>query len=58
MRLTGHVASLEDRRDAYVVVLGNSDGNSPLGRPKLKWENIRMHLKEIVCNAWNWIYLA
>ena len=46
--MAGHVACMEERRGAYGVLLGNPDGKSPLGRPKLKWENNKMHLKEIV----------
>jgi len=29
-------------------LLGNPDGKSPLGRPKLKWKDIKIYLIEIV----------
>ena len=33
--------------------------NRPLGRPRRRWEdNIRMNLKEICINTWNWVDLA
>jgi hypothetical protein len=28
-----------ERRDAYRVLVGKSEGRRPLGRPKHKWEN-------------------
>jgi len=48
MRCAGHVARMEERRGAYGVLLCNPDGKSPLEKPKLKWVNIKMYLKEIV----------
>jgi len=35
------------RRKAYVIFVGNTEGNRPLGRPRRKWEcNNKMNLKE------------
>jgi hypothetical protein len=34
MKLTGNVARMGDRRDAYRVLVGRPDGNRPLGRPR------------------------
>jgi hypothetical protein len=36
---------MEERRGAYGVFFGYPEGKSPPGRPKYKWENIKMHLK-------------
>jgi hypothetical protein len=58
MRWAGHVARMEERRGAYGVLLGNPNIKSPLGRPKLKWENIKMHLKDSFGRARTWIDLA
>ena len=34
------------RRNAYVISVGNTEGNRPLGRPRRKWErNNKMDLK-------------
>jgi hypothetical protein len=34
MRWAWHVARMADRRGAYEVLMGKSDGNRPLGRPR------------------------
>jgi len=46
-------------RNAYKILVRNSEGNSPPGRPKLRWENdIIMDLVEIVWEGMDWIHLA
>jgi hypothetical protein len=36
------------RRGAYRVLLGKPEGNGPLGRPRLRWEDdIKMDLQEL-----------
>jgi hypothetical protein len=40
MRWTGHVARHGEKRNAYRVSVGKSEGKSPLGRPRCKWEDI------------------
>jgi len=40
-------AWMEDRIGAYRDLVGRSDGNKPLGRPKCKWENNKMDLPEV-----------
>jgi hypothetical protein len=38
---------------------GTPEGNSPLGRPRLRWvNNIKMDLREIGLGGINWIDLA
>jgi hypothetical protein len=47
-----------ERRCAYDVLVGKTDGKKPLRRPKRRWEdNIKMDLQEV---GWcmNWIDLA
>jgi hypothetical protein len=34
------------KRHAYMALVGNPEGNSPLGRPRLE-DNIEMNLREI-----------
>jgi hypothetical protein len=34
MRLTGHVARMEKKRNAYRLLVGKSEGKRPLGRPR------------------------
>jgi hypothetical protein len=37
-----------EKRTAYRILVGNPEGNRPLGRPKHRWEdNIRINLREI-----------
>jgi hypothetical protein len=48
MKLTGHVARMGDRRDAYRVLVGRPDGKRPLGKPRRRREdNIKMDLQEV-----------
>jgi hypothetical protein len=48
-----------EKRNAYWISVGKSDGKRPLGRPKSKWEdNIKMDLREIGCGRKEWIDLA
>jgi hypothetical protein len=32
-----------EMRNAYKILLGNSEGKRPLGRPRRRWEDIRMN---------------
>jgi len=36
----------EDRRGAYRVLFGKPERNIPLGRPRYRWEHIKVDLKE------------
>ena len=48
----GHVARMEQYRNAYRVVVGKPEGKRPLGRPRHRWEdNIKMDLREVICIA-------
>ena len=48
LRWGGHVARMEEGRNAFKMLTGKSKGKRPLGRPSRRWEdNIRMDLKEI-----------
>jgi hypothetical protein len=38
--------------------VGKPEGKRPLGRPRRRWEDIRMNLKEVVCGSVDWIHLA
>jgi len=39
MRWAGHVAFMGERRGAYRVLVGKTEGKRPLGRPKRRWED-------------------
>jgi hypothetical protein len=59
MRWEGHVARMEEGRGVYRNLVGRSEGERPLGRPRRRWEdNIKMDLREIGIDGANWIQLA
>ena len=59
MRWAGHVARMEQSRNAYRVLIGKPAGKIPLGRPRGRWEdNIKMDLRELGCDPGDWIDLA
>jgi hypothetical protein len=44
----GHVACMEDRRGSYRILVEISEGKTPLGRPRGRWEDyIKMYLQEV-----------
>jgi hypothetical protein len=46
-------------RNTYTILVGEPEGKRPLGRPRRGWkDNIRMHVKEIVLEGLDWIYLT
>ena len=48
-----------ERRGICRVLVGKSEGNTPLGRPRRRWEgNIKMDLQEVGCGGMDWIELA
>ena len=47
LRWAGHVARMEEGRNALKILAGTPTGNRPLGKPRYRWEdNIRMDLKK------------
>jgi len=47
MRWAGHVASIGERRGAYMVSVGRIDVKRHLGRTRSRWDdNIKMHLQK------------
>jgi hypothetical protein len=43
----GYVACLGENRKGYRVLLGEIDGKKVLGRPRHKWDYIKMEHKEM-----------
>ena len=59
MRWAGHVARMGEDRGVHRVLVGKPEGNSPLGRPRRRWEdNIKMDLQEFVGGRGDWMELA
>ena len=38
--------------------MGKPEGKRPLGRPRHRWENIKMDVQEVGCGGVDWIELA
>ena len=59
LRWAGHVAHMEQSRNAYRVLVGKPEGKRPLGRPRHRREdNIKINLREVGCDPRDWIALA
>jgi hypothetical protein len=58
MRWMGHVAHMEEGRGIYRVMVGKPEGKRPMGRPRFRWEDIKMDLQEAGCGGMDWIELA
>jgi hypothetical protein len=59
MRGAEHVARMEEKRNAYRILVRKSAGRRRLGRPRRRWvDNIKMDLREIGWEGMDWIDLA
>jgi hypothetical protein len=57
MRWAGHVARMGEGRNVYGVFVGKQEGKNPLGRPKRRWDGIKMDLGRLV-GGMEWIHLT
>ena len=56
MRWEGHVARMEQSRNAYIALVDKPQGKKPFGRPRRRWEdNIKMDLRDMGCDPGDWI---
>ena len=56
LRWPGHVARMEEGRNAFKILIGKFTGKRPLGRPRRRSEaTLRIDLKEIGINTRNWV---
>jgi hypothetical protein len=56
MRWARHVACMGESRGVYRVLVGKSEGKTPPGRPRHRWEdNIKMDHQEVGCDGMDWI---
>jgi len=58
MGWAGHVACIGGRRGIYRVLVGKPEGKRPLGRHRHRWEDIKMHFREVGCGGMEWIELV
>jgi hypothetical protein len=47
-----------EKRNAYKILVGMSEGRRPLGRPRRRWVDIKMAHREIGWRCMDWIVLA
>jgi hypothetical protein len=47
-----------ERRGVIRVLVEKPEGKRQLGRPRRRWENIKMDLQEVGCRGMDWIELA
>jgi hypothetical protein len=59
MRWAWHVTRMEEKRNAYRLLVRKLEGRRPLGRPRRRCsDNIRIGLVEVVWGDVDWIGLA
>jgi hypothetical protein len=51
-------ARMGEKRNAYGVLVGKPEGKGLLGRPRHRWENITINLREVGWGGVYWIHLA
>jgi hypothetical protein len=48
-----------EKKNAYRILVGKSEGKRPLGRPRRRWmDNIKMDLREVGWDGGDWIDLG
>ena len=58
VRWGGHVACMEQFRNAYRVLVGKPEGKRPVSRPRRRWKDkIKVDLREVGCDPGDWIDL-
>ena len=57
MRWVGHVTRMVEGRVVHRVLVGKPEVKRPLGRPRRRWDNIKMDLRE-VGGGGHWMELA
>ena len=58
MRWAGHVACMGEERGMYRVLVGKPEGKRPLGKPRRRWQDVKMDIQEVGCGGTDWIELA
>jgi len=45
-------------RNAYKILVEKREGKRPLGRPRRRWEDIRINLRKVMWEGLKWIHLT
>jgi hypothetical protein len=56
-RYIRYVACVENKRNVYMILVGDLEGKIPIRRPRYRQDSIKMDLKAIECEEIDWIYL-
>jgi hypothetical protein len=56
MRWARHVAHIGAMKNGFIILIGKSEGSRSLRRPRRRYEDIRMGLREMVWKAVKLIY--
>jgi hypothetical protein len=51
-------SSLSSAVNAYSILVGKHEGKRPLGRPRCRWEDIKVDLREIRCEGVDWLRMG
>jgi hypothetical protein len=55
----GHVARVEEKKNAYRILVGKPEGKRPLGRPRHRCvDNVKIDLRETGWDDMDWINLV
>ena len=52
------MARMEEGRGVHKILVRNPEGRRPLGRPRRRWEDIKMDLQEVGRGCGDWMALA
>jgi hypothetical protein len=59
VRWAWYVPRMGEKRNAYRILVGKSEGKRPLGRPRRRWvDDVKTSLREIGWDCMDWIDLA
>ena len=57
-RRTGHFARRGEKGSSYVVLVGKPEEKRRLGRPRCRWENIKINPRDVRWEGLGWVQLA
>ena len=52
------MARMGEGKGVHRVLVGKPEGKRPLGRPRCRWEDIKMDLQEVGGSCGDWMELA